>query len=419
MAREFKEFLPAILVHPPEGEGVTVIGGQAVNFWCEQALKKSPELAAYYPFTSEDLDVVARQRAQTLAIARATALKLVEVPQGYAGPDRAALVDDEGRTVIQILGGMYGVSDADLASHTAEVELADEHGEKHVARIANPTALIKGKIALALAPDGVRTPEDRDHDRFHLKLLILCVRVATRELLDGIGRGLDERDAINSLKILLGVICSKDAKTVSADDPSLDWRRAIAPEILSVERRSYPRLWNYVAHEILPWTGPANLPCPESARWPRALFYIVLAGVLAADQTSKAWVRANLTLHEPLAVIPGFFNLTFTHNTGVAFGMFQGEGLVVVLLVVALALGALFYTRGLNWAVREPNIVGGMIVGGALGNLLDRARLGYVVDFLDFQFGTYHWYIFNVADSCICVAVAWLVVGQLRAKGKG
>ena len=156
------------------------------------------------------------------------------------------------------------------------------------------------------------------------------------------------------------------------------------------------------------------------ARWPRLLFYIVLVVVLAADQLSKLWVQANLLLWHPLVVIPGFFNLTFTHNTGVAFGMFQGEGFVVTLLVVALALAALVYTRALNWAATEPNLVGGLIVGGALGNLIDRARLGYVVDFLDFQFGSYHWYIFNVADSCICVAVTWLVIAQLRsAKPKG
>ena len=155
------------------------------------------------------------------------------------------------------------------------------------------------------------------------------------------------------------------------------------------------------------------------ARWPRPLFYIVLLVVLAADQLSKAWVLANMPLHEPRTVIPGFFYLTFTHNTGVAFGMFQGEGLVVALLVVALALGALAYSRTLNWMATEPNLVGGLIVGGAIGNLIDRARLGFVVDFLDFQFGTYHWYIFNIADSCICVAVTWLVIAQLRAKGKG
>jgi signal peptidase II len=153
-----------------------------------------------------------------------------------------------------------------------------------------------------------------------------------------------------------------------------------------------------------------------SARWPRPLFYITLALVLAADQLSKAWVLASVPLHDSLTVIPGFFDLTFTHNTGVAFGMFQGEGRMVALLVVALALGVLLYTRGLDWSAREPNLVGGAIVGGALGNLLDRARLGYVVDFLDFHLGMYHWYIFNIADSCICVSVVWLVLRQLRTK---
>ena len=152
------------------------------------------------------------------------------------------------------------------------------------------------------------------------------------------------------------------------------------------------------------------------ARWPRLLFYFVIALVLVADQLSKAWVSATIPVRDSLTVIPGYFDLTFTHNTGVAFGMFQGEGLLVALLVVLLALSAFFFTRGVNWAALEPNVVGGAIVGGALGNLIDRARLGYVVDFLDFHLGVHHWYIFNVADSCICVAVAWLVVGQLRTK---
>jgi signal peptidase II len=153
-----------------------------------------------------------------------------------------------------------------------------------------------------------------------------------------------------------------------------------------------------------------------SVRWPRPLFYLVIALVLAVDQASKVWITSTFPLHESLAVIPGFFDLTYTHNTGVAFGMFQGEGLVVALLVVVLALAALYYTRDVKWAGWEPNLIGGAICGGALGNLIDRARLGYVVDFLDFHLGPRHWYIFNVADSCICVAVAWLVVGQLRTK---
>jgi len=258
-AREFKEFLPAILVHPPKGEVVTVIGGQAVNYWCEQAHKKNPELASYYPFTSEDLDVVARQRAQTLAIAKATGLKLVEMDQGYAGTDRAVFVDSDGETVIQVLGGMYGVTDRDLERDTAQVQIRDTTGKKHVAKIANRTALIKGKIALALAPDGVRSPEDKEHDRFHLKLLILCMAVATRELLEAIdGKGHTERTVIKSLKALLEVICGGKAQVVSAIDSFVDWKRAIAPEVLSADKVFYPRLFRFVENEILPWINDSS-----------------------------------------------------------------------------------------------------------------------------------------------------------------
>lgn len=153
-----------------------------------------------------------------------------------------------------------------------------------------------------------------------------------------------------------------------------------------------------------------------SARWPRPLFYLVIIAILALDQLSKAWIRATFPVHGSLVVIPGLFDLTYTRNTGVAFGMFQGQGLMVALLIAALALAAFFCTRGVRWSGREPNLVGGAICGGALGNLLDRGRLGYVVDFFDFHVGEHHWYIFNVADSVICVAVAWLVVQQFRAK---
>lgn len=257
-ARQFKfsEFLPAILVHPPKGEVVTVIGGQAINYWCEQAYKTNPALSSYYPFTSEDLDVVARQKAQTLAIAKATGLKLVGVDLAYAGADRAALVDDKGHTIIQVLGGMYGVTDPELDKDTAEVLIRDKEGKERTAKIANRTALIKGKIALALAPSGMRTTADKEHDRFHLKLLILCMAVATRDLMKAIGKEHNERVVIKSLKALFKVIRSKAAEKVSAIDPSITWHRAIAPEILKADKAHYPQLSRYVANEILPWIDP-------------------------------------------------------------------------------------------------------------------------------------------------------------------
>ena len=153
------------------------------------------------------------------------------------------------------------------------------------------------------------------------------------------------------------------------------------------------------------------------ARWPRPSFYIVTLLVLAVDHLTKMWTMASFRPSETRVLIPGFFNLTYVQNTGVAFGMFKGQGIYVALFVAALALVAIYHSRSINWAAWEPNLVGGFLCGGALGNLVDRARLGYVVDFFDVHAGTYEWPVFNVADSLICIAVGWIVVRQLRTKG--
>jgi signal peptidase II len=92
--------------------------------------------------------------------------------------------------------------------------------------------------------------------------------------------------------------------------------------------------------------------------------------------------------------------------------MFAGQGLVVALFMAVLAVVAVWYARGLDWSRWQPNVVGGFLVGGALGNLIDRFRIGHVVDFLDVYVGRHHWPVFNVADSLICIAVGWIVLGQ-------
>jgi signal peptidase II len=150
-----------------------------------------------------------------------------------------------------------------------------------------------------------------------------------------------------------------------------------------------------------------------SARWPRPSFYAVILFVIALDQLTKAWVVASFGPEMSMTLVPGFFNLTYVQNTGIAFGMFKGQGLLVGFFVLALALGALYYSRELNWASWEPNLVGGCLCGGALGNLLDRSRLGYVVDFFDVHLGLHHWPVFNVADSLICLSVGWIVLRHL------
>jgi signal peptidase II len=156
------------------------------------------------------------------------------------------------------------------------------------------------------------------------------------------------------------------------------------------------------------------------ARWPRPLFYVVSLMALGLDQLTKTWAMTSLRPVETVPIIPGLFNLTYVENRGIAFGMFAGEGAVVGIFVMALILVALYYTRELNWYHWEPNLVGGCLCGGAVGNLLDRVRHGWVVDFLDFHLSAYHlyWPVFNVADSLICIAVGWIVVRQLYGPQK-
>jgi len=150
-------------------------------------------------------------------------------------------------------------------------------------------------------------------------------------------------------------------------------------------------------------------------RWPRPFFYAVMLPVIVLDQLTKMWATVSLRPLGTVELAPGFLNLTYVRNTGIAFGMFAGHGMLVGLFVVMLAVVALYHARDLNWAGWEPNLVGGCLCGAALSNLLDRSRLGYVVDFFDVYIGTHHWPTFNVADSLICLAVGWIVVRQLRA----
>jgi signal peptidase II len=149
-------------------------------------------------------------------------------------------------------------------------------------------------------------------------------------------------------------------------------------------------------------------------RWPRPSFYFVLALAVALDQAVKAWATSSLLPAGPMTVIPGFFSLVYNTNTGVAFSLGTGHGGLISFFMIVLAGLALWFARGLDWSPLEPNIVGGCLCGGALGNMIDRVRLGHVVDFLDIYVGPHHWPTFNVADSLICVSVAWIVVRQLR-----
>jgi signal peptidase II len=144
----------------------------------------------------------------------------------------------------------------------------------------------------------------------------------------------------------------------------------------------------------------------------------ITVAIVVLDQISKALVRANLPLHESVAVIPGFFDLTHVRNTGAAFGMLNNIDFAykpVVMVAVALAaLGAVAsYALTLPVSQRIARFGLALILGGAIGNLIDRATLGYVVDFVDVYWRGYHFWAFNVADSAITVGVTLMLVDVL------
>jgi signal peptidase II len=139
---------------------------------------------------------------------------------------------------------------------------------------------------------------------------------------------------------------------------------------------------------------------------------ILISGtVILLDQMVKAIVAETIPLYRFITVIPGFFNLVHTQNPGGAFGILahQSQGIRTVVFIIfsffAVGIILLFYKKA---SVSYPILSWGfaLIFGGALGNLIDRIRVGTVTDFLDFYIGDFHWPAFNVADSAISIGVA-------------
>jgi signal peptidase II len=147
--------------------------------------------------------------------------------------------------------------------------------------------------------------------------------------------------------------------------------------------------------------------------------YLWIMGVIVVlDQATKRIVDEMMSLHESHGLIDGFLRLTYVRNRGAAFGILSDADLpfqAVVFSVLSLAaLAAIgLYAWRLPAESRLPKSALALIIGGALGNLIDRMRLGYVIDFVDAHVGTYHWPAFNVADSAITVGVVLLVLDML------
>jgi signal peptidase II len=168
-----------------------------------------------------------------------------------------------------------------------------------------------------------------------------------------------------------------------------------------------------VAERATSRLGQAASRLTENSRW--LLLSLV---VVAVDQWSKALVEVHLPLYAAHPLAPGWLNLTHIRNTGVAFGLLSGRnsslGLAVlglIALVLVVVYFAFTHTRD-RWLLAALSLV----LGGAVGNLMDRIMSGAVTDFLDVYVGPSHWPSFNVADSAITVGIALLAFDVLRTR---
>lgn len=148
--------------------------------------------------------------------------------------------------------------------------------------------------------------------------------------------------------------------------------------------------------------------------WPNLL---LAAMVVVLDQLTKLWVLADFQPHEVLPVLP-VFNLTLVFNTGAAFSFLSNAGgwqrWFFIGLTSLVSIGLLVWLTRLRQHERLAGVALAMILGGAAGNLLDRVRLGKVVDFLDFYWQQWHWPAFNVADSAITLGVMILLLSSWK-----
>jgi signal peptidase II len=145
---------------------------------------------------------------------------------------------------------------------------------------------------------------------------------------------------------------------------------------------------------------------------------VTILGVLAVDQLSKQIIRKTLPLHDAINVIPGFLDITHVQNTGAAFGLLNAAEFpykpAVMIGIAALALVAIAaYGAQLGFHERLARFGLSLILGGAFGNLIDRAVAGHVVDFVDVYWGTSHFWAFNVADAAITVGAALVLLDMI------
>jgi signal peptidase II len=147
----------------------------------------------------------------------------------------------------------------------------------------------------------------------------------------------------------------------------------------------------------------------------RPIHVWIALGVVMVDQVVKAAVRPRLGLFDSVTVIPEFFSLTRVHNTGAAFGLLNAIDIpyktaVMALVQTAALIGLAAYAATLAPGQRLTRVGLSFVIGGAIGNLIDRVSAGYVLDFFDFYWRGWHFWAFNIADASITIGVSLMIL---------
>ncbi|MDI6800529.1 MAG: signal peptidase II [Thermodesulfovibrionales bacterium] len=141
-------------------------------------------------------------------------------------------------------------------------------------------------------------------------------------------------------------------------------------------------------------------------------FFLIALFIFILDQLTKYLIKTQVSLFEVIRILP-FFNIIYVENTGSAFGMFKGLGNTFFIII---ALAAAVFVSVLIIRDKQNRPAFSFILGGAAGNLTDRIIYGYVIDFLDFYIGRFHWPAFNVADSALTIGILFLMIKTVFRK---
>lgn len=143
---------------------------------------------------------------------------------------------------------------------------------------------------------------------------------------------------------------------------------------------------------------------------------IIVLITIFTDQVSKYLAHINLQGREPIVLIKNFLQLNYVENSGAAWGLFKDQRFLLIGITIVVVSGLGIYVRS-NTTLTKPTLVSiSLLAGGAVGNLMDRIKMGYVIDFIDVRFGSYNFPVFNFADTFVVVGVIMMAILILTNK---